>query len=275
MTTESTAAQPKARVIIFDTTLRDGEQCPGATMTFEEKLAVAALLDEMGVDVIEAGYPGRSKRRLRGSGRDRKRRPSGRSSRASPARRRTTSTAPPPREGAERPRASHFVSTSPVHMKYKLQKSPEEVLSDVDRAVDARRNLVDDVEWSARTAPARRIDFLCRCVEAGHQGWRHHDQHPDTSATRHRTSTGALFRTVRERVPNSDKAVFSVHCHNDLGMAVANSLAGVEGRGAADRMHYQRHRRAGRQRGARGDRDGDAGCGGTCFPTTPGSRRPC
>jgi 2-isopropylmalate synthase len=230
MTTEPILASPsKERVIIFDTTLRDGEQCPGATMTFEEKLAVAALLDEMGVDVIEAGYPAASNGDFDAVAEIAKR--TKRAIVAGLAR-----TAPNDIDraaaavkGALRPRVHTFVSTSPVHMKYKLQKSADEVLAMSVASVTRARNLVDDVEWSAEDGTRTEIDFLCRCVEAVIKAGATTVNIPDTVGYATPDEYRALFRTVRERVPNSDKAVFSVHCHNDLGLAVANSLAGVEG----------------------------------------------
>ena len=119
------------------------------------------------------------------------------------------------------------------------------------------RNLVDDVEWSAMDATRTPIDYLCRCVEQAIRAGATTINLPDTVGYATPEEYGAMFRAVRERVPDSDKAIFSVHCHDDLGLAVANSLAGVAGRRAAGRVHHQRPRRARRQRGARGGRDGD------------------
>ena len=227
--TSPISAPAKERVIIFDTTLRDGEQCPGATMTFEEKLAVAALLDEMGVDVIEAGYPAASNGDF-----DAVAEIARRTKRAIVAGLARTAANDIDRaggavKGAARPRIHTFVSTSPVHMKYKLQKSADEVLEMSVASVTRARNLVDDVEWSAEDGTRTEIDYLCRCVEAVIKAGATTINIPDTVGYATPDEYRTLFRTVRERVPNSDKAVFSVHCHNDLGMAVANSLAGVEG----------------------------------------------
>ncbi len=127
------------------------------------------------------------------------------------------------------------------------------VIAQVTRA----RNQTDDVEWSAEDGTRTEHDFLCRCVEAAIKAGATTINIPDTVGYTVPEEYLALFKMVRERVPNSDKAVFSVHCHNDLGMAVANSLAGVRARRAADRMHHQRHRRARRQCGAGRGRDGD------------------
>jgi 2-isopropylmalate synthase len=225
----SQAKSEKDRVVIFDTTLRDGEQCPGATMTHEEKLEVAALLDEMGVDVIEAGFPIASEgdfaavneiaRRAKNSvicG----------LSRASPKDIDRCAEAIKP---AKRRRIHTFLSTSPVHMKYKLQKEPHEVYEMVIGQVTRARSHTDDVEWSAEDGTRTEHDFLCRCVEAAIKAGATTINIPDTVGYTVPEEYMALFKMVRERVPNSDKAVFSVHCHDDLGMAVANSLAGVMG----------------------------------------------
>jgi 2-isopropylmalate synthase len=219
----------KDRVIIFDTTLRDGEQCPGATMTHEEKLEVAELLDDMGVDVIEAGFPIASDgdfaavneiaRRAKNSvicG----------LSRASPKDIDRCAEAIKP---AKRRRIHTFLSTSPVHMKWKLQKEPHEVYEMVISQVTRARSHTDDVEWSAEDGTRTEHDFLCRCVEAAINAGATTINIPDTVGYTVPEEYMALFKMVRERVPNSDKAVFSVHCHNDLGMAVANSLAGIAG----------------------------------------------
>ena len=217
------------RVLIFDTTLRDGEQCPGATMTLEEKLEIAEMLDTMGVDIIEAGFPIASigdfeavaeiSRRV-------KRAVVAGLSRANP---KDIERAGEAVRHAVRPRIHTFISTSPVHMKYKLQKEPDAVLAMVIDQVTRARNLVEDVEWSAEDGTRTELDFLCRCVEAAINAGATTINIPDTVGYTTPDEYRILFETVRNRVPNSDKAIFSVHCHNDLGMAVANSLAGVVG----------------------------------------------
>jgi 2-isopropylmalate synthase len=225
----STTEQPKDRVVIFDTTLRDGEQCPGATMTFEEKLAVADLLDEMGVDIIEAGYPAASNGDFEAVSEIARRMKNAVVAGLARTAANDIDRAGEAVRNARRPRIHTFVSTSPVHMKYKLQKSADEVLAMSIASVTRARNLVDDVEWSAEDGTRTEIDYLCRCVEAVIKAGATTINIPDTVGYTTPDEYRGLFRTVRERVPNSDKAVFSVHCHNDLGMAVANSLAGVEG----------------------------------------------
>ncbi len=223
------AKSDKDRVVIFDTTLRDGEQCPGATMTHDEKLEVAELLDEMGVDIIEAGFPIASEGDFAAVHEIAKRSKNAvicGLSRAAPKDIDRCAEAIKP---AARKRIHTFLSTSPVHMKYKLQKEPHEVYEMVIAQVTRARNHTDDVEWSAEDGTRTEHDFLCRCVEAAIKAGATTINIPDTVGYTTPEEYAALFRMVRERVPNSDKAVFSVHCHDDLGMAVANSLAGVNG----------------------------------------------
>ncbi len=219
----------KDRVVIFDTTLRDGEQCPGATMTHEEKLEVAELLDDMGVDIIEAGFPIASDgdfAAVNEIARRSKNSVIAGLSRASPKDIDRCAEAIKP---ARRKRIHTFLSTSPVHMKYKLQKEPHEVYEMVIGQVTRARGHTDDVEWSAEDGTRTEFDFLCRCVEAAIKAGATTINIPDTVGYTVPEEYRKLFERVREAVPNSDKAVFSVHCHDDLGMAVANSLAGVEG----------------------------------------------
>jgi 2-isopropylmalate synthase len=217
------------RVLIFDTTLRDGEQCPGASMTLEEKLEVAELLDEMGVDIIEAGFPVASQGDFESVAAIAKRAKKATIAGLSRAALNDIDRCAEAVKGAKRPRIHTFLATSPVHMKWKLQKNEQEVLEMVIAQVRRARNHVEDVEWSAEDATRSEIDFLCRCVEEAIKAGATTINLPDTVGYTTPTEYAAMFKTVRERVPNSDKARFSVHCHNDLGMAVANSLAGVEG----------------------------------------------
>ena len=216
------------QVLIFDTTLRDGEQCPGATMTFEEKLEVADLLDEMGVDIIEAGFPIASEGDFEAVAAIAKRVKRAVVAGLSRAGFKDIDRCAEAVRHARRPRIHTFISTSPIHMKYKLQKEPDEVLEMVRASVERARNYVEDVEWSAEDGTRTEIDFLCRCVETAIKAGATTINIPDTVGYTVPEEYFNLFKTVRERVPNSDKAVFSVHCHNDLGMAVANSLAGVK-----------------------------------------------
>ena len=219
----------KDRVVIFDTTLRDGEQCPGATMTHEEKLEVAELLDTMGVDIIEAGFPIASDGDFAAVNEIAKRAKNAvicGLSRASPKDIDRCAEAIKP---AKRKRIHTFLSTSPVHMKWKLQKEPHEVYEMVIAQVTRARGHTDDVEWSAEDGTRTEFDFLCRCVEAAINAGATTINIPDTVGYTVPEEYRNLFEKVRQAVPNSDKARFSVHCHDDLGMAVANSLAGVQG----------------------------------------------
>src|SRR5690349_3393510 len=226
-------AQPQIantdRVFIFDTTLRDGEQCPGATMTFEEKLEVADCLDSMGVDIIEAGFPIASEGDFEAVTAIAKR-----VKRATIAGLARAINADIDRAGeavrhAQRGRIHTFVSTSPIHLAHQMRKSEAEVLEIISATVARARNLVEDVEWSAMDATRTPIDYLCQCVDAAIKAGATTINLPDTVGYATPDEYRDMFRQVRERVANSDKAIFSVHCHDDLGLAVANSLAGIAG----------------------------------------------
>jgi 2-isopropylmalate synthase len=227
--TASVSGSAKDRVLIFDTTLRDGEQCPGATMTLEEKLEVAELLDTMGVDIIEAGFPIASNGDFEAVSLIAKQ-----VKRATVAGLARAISADIARAGeavrhAVRPRIHTFVSTSPIHLAHQMRKSEEEVLEIITTTVTQARNLVEDIEWSAMDATRTPIDYLCRCVEAAIKAGATTINLPDTVGYATPDEYRAMFRAVRERVPNADKAIFSAHCHNDLGLAVANALAALEG----------------------------------------------
>ena len=214
-------------ILIFDTTLRDGEQSPGCSMNLEEKLQVAEQLEALGVDIIEAGFaiasPGDfeavsevAKLCKRAIVASLARAAQGDIERAAEAVRH-----------AKRPRIHTFIATSPLHMKVKLGKSPEEVLEAVDRSVRMARGLVEDVEWSAEDATRSEPDFLARAIETAINAGAGTINLPDTVGYATPETYGAMFRDMINRVPNADKAVFSTHCHNDLGLAVANTLAAV------------------------------------------------
>ena len=229
MTPHSADAQPTDKLIIFDTTLRDGEQCPGATMSTEGKLEVAALLDAMGVDVIEAGFPIASIGDFEAV-----------SAIARQTKNATVAGLARAIEGdiarcgeavrhAARPRIHTFVSTSPIHLAHQMNKSQEQVLEIIAKTVTQARNLVPDVQWSAMDATRTPIDYLCRCIEAAIRAGATTINLPDTVGFATPAEYEAMYRTVRERVPGADAVIFSTHCHDDLGLAVANSLAGVAG----------------------------------------------
>jgi len=216
------------QVFIFDTTLRDGEQSPGATMSHEEKLQIAELLDEMGVDIIEAGFPISSNgdfEAVAEISRRAKNSVIAGLARAIPA---DIDRAAEAVRHAPRGRIHTFVSTSPIHLEHQMKKTEDEVLEIVIETVGQARNLVEDVEWSAMDATRTPMDFLCRCTEAAINAGATTINMPDTVGYSTPEDYADMFRELRARVPNSDKAIFSVHCHNDLGMAVANSLAGVK-----------------------------------------------
>jgi 2-isopropylmalate synthase len=225
MTADQTSE--KDRVIIFDTTLRDGEQSPGATMTHEEKLEVAELLDQMGVDVIEAGFPIASNGDFEAVHEIAKRTKNAVVAGLARAGQLDIDRAAEAIRPARRGRIHTFISTSPVHMKWKLQMEPEKVYEMVIASVTRARNYTDDVEWSCEDGTRTEHDFLCRCVEAAIKAGATTINIPDTVGYTVPEEYFALIKMVRERVPNSDLARFSVHCHDDLGMAVANSLAGI------------------------------------------------
>src|ERR1700761_3046459 len=230
-TTQPGKAEPakseKDRVIIFDTTLRDGEQCPGATMTHEEKLEVAALLDEMGVDIIEAGFPIASDGDFAAVNEIARRTKNAVVCGLSRAAFKDIDRCAEAIKPAKRSRIHTFLSTSPVHMKWKLQLPAEKVFEMVIASVTRARKYTDDVEWSCEDGTRTEHDFLCRCVEAAIKAGATTINIPDTVGYTVPEEYFALIKMVRDRVPNSDQARFSVHCHDDLGMAVANSLAGV------------------------------------------------
>ena len=215
------------RVVIFDTTLRDGEQCPGATMTFEEKLEVAALLDKMGVDIIEAGFPIASNGDFEAVAEIARRTENATVAGLARAIPGDIARAGEAVRHARRGRIHTFVSTSPIHLAHQMRKTEEQVIEIISATVAQARDLVEDVEWSAMDATRTGIDYLCRAVETAIRAGATTINLPDTVGYATPEEYGDMFRQVRERVPGADKAVFSTHCHNDLGLAVANSLAGV------------------------------------------------
>ena len=215
------------RVTIFDTTLRDGEQSPGASMNLEEKLRVAELLEEMGVDVIEAGFPIASNGDFEAVSEVSKLIKNAVVCGLARSARGDIERAAEALKPADMSRIHTFISTSPLHMKYKLQMEPDAVYEAIIDSVTYARNFTDNVEWSPEDGSRTEPDFLCRCVEAAINAGATTINIPDTVGYAVPEEFGALIAMLVERVPNSDKAVYSTHCHNDLGLAVANSLAGV------------------------------------------------
>ena len=217
------------KIVIFDTTLRDGEQSPGATMTFEEKLEVADLLDAMGVDVIEAGFPIASQGDFEAVSEIARRVKRATVAGLARAGFKDIDRAGEAIRHARNGRIHTFIATSPIHLQYQLQKSEAEVLDLVTASVTRARNLVADVEWSAMDATRTPIEYLTRCVDAAIRAGATTINLPDTVGYATPEEYCAMFQHIRANVANSDKAIFSVHCHDDLGLAVANSLAGVRG----------------------------------------------
>ncbi len=231
MTVKSINAVPqdKDRVVIFDTTLRDGEQCPGATMTFEEKMEVADFLDQMGVDIIEAGFPIASDGDFEAVSAIAGRVKSATVAGLARAIDKDIDRAGEAVRSAKRGRIHTFVSTSPIHLAHQMHKTEEEVLAIITGTVNRARNLVEDVEWSAMDATRTPVEYLVRCVDAAIRAGATTINLPDTVGYATPEEYKAMFVAVRAAVADSDRAVFSAHCHDDLGLAVANSLAGVAG----------------------------------------------
>ena len=215
------------KLIIFDTTLRDGEQSPGASMTREEKIRIARQLERLRVDVIEAGFPAASNgdfEAVRSIADGIKDSVVAGLCRAND---RDISRGVEALKGAKAPRIHTFIATSPLHMEKKLRMTPDQVLEQARLAVRFARKHCGDVEFSPEDGSRSEIDFLCRVLEAAIAEGARTINIADTVGYAIPQQFGEFVRTLRERIPNSDKAVWSVHCHNDLGMAVANSLAGV------------------------------------------------
>ena len=215
------------RITIFDTTLRDGEQSPGCSMTHEEKRRMAQILDTMGVDVIEAGFPVASHgdfeavRAVAGVVKN------ATVCALARARQVDIETAAGAIASAERGRIHTFIATSPLHRTHKLNMDTEQVLDAITQSVTLARRFTDDVEWSAEDAVRTEPDFLCRAVEAAIAAGATIINIPDTVGYALPEEYGAIFAMLRARVPGIEGVVLSTHCHNDLGLAVANSLAGV------------------------------------------------
>ena len=218
----------KDRVFIFDTTMRDGEQSPGASMSLEEKIQIARVFDELGVDIIEAGFPIASpgdfeavsevSKILKNSI------PAGLSRHSI----KDIDRAYEALKHAPRFRIHTFISTSPLHMKHKLNMSPEDVYESIGKHVAYARKFTDDVEWSCEDGTRTDMDFMCKIVETAISSGAKTINIPDTVGYTIPSEFTKIITTLKNKVPNIDKAILSVHCHNDLGLAVANSLAGVQ-----------------------------------------------
>lgn len=217
----------KDRLIIFDTTMRDGEQSPGASMTKDEKLRIARQLERMRVDVIEAGFAASSQGDFDSVQAVASLVKESTVCSLARANDRDITRAAEAIKPAKQGRIHTFIATSPIHMEKKLRMTPDQVLTEAVNAVRFARKFTDDIEFSPEDAGRSEIDFLCRVLEAVIKEGARTVNIPDTVGYTLPEQFGSLIRKLRERVPNSDKVVWSVHCHNDLGLAVANSLAAV------------------------------------------------
>ena len=221
-----TQTDTKDRVVIFDTTLRDGEQSPGATMTHDEKLEIAELLDEMGVDIIEAGFPIASEGDFNAVSEIAERSKSAVICGLARANFGDIDRCWDAVKHATKPRIHTFIGTSPLHRAIP-NLDMDQMVERIHDTVTHARNLCDNVQWSPMDATRTETDYLCRVVEIAIKAGASTINIPDTVGYNLPHQFGQLIYNLRENIPNSDKAIFSVHCHNDLGLAVANSLSAV------------------------------------------------
>ena len=215
-------------IINFDTTLRDGEQSPGASMNLDEKIRIATVLEGMGIDVIEAGFPIASDGDFEAVHEVSKVIKNSVVCGLARATIIDIERAAEALKPAQQSRIHTFIATSPLHMKYKLQMEPESVHQAVIDSVTRARKYTDNVEWSPEDGSRTEHDFLCRCVESAIKAGAKTINIPDTVGYAIPEEFAALIKMLFNRVPNIDKAIVSVHCHNDLGLAVANSLAALQ-----------------------------------------------
>ena len=220
-------SKDKNRVYIFDTTMRDGEQSPGASMSLEEKLNISYLFDQVGIDVIEAGFPAASKGDFEAVSEVSKILKTSIPCGLSRHIKKDIDACNESLKFSERFRIHTFISTSPLHMKHKLNKNPEEVLQAIKEHVTYARKFTDDVEWSCEDGTRTDIDFMCKTIELAIKCGATTINIPDTVGYSIPSEFTEIIKHLINKVPNIDKAILSTHCHNDLGLAVANSLAGV------------------------------------------------
>jgi len=217
----------KNRVYIFDTTMRDGEQSPGASMSLEEKIQISRVFDELGVDIIEAGFPIASPGDFEAVTEVSKILKKSITCGLSRHIKKDIDACNEALKSAKRFRIHTFISTSPLHMKHKLNKSPKEVIEAIKEHVTYARKFTDDVEWSCEDGTRTDMDFMCKTVELAIKCGAKTINIPDTVGYSAPSEFKKIIETLINKVPNIDKAILSTHCHNDLGLAVANSLAGV------------------------------------------------
>jgi 2-isopropylmalate synthase len=217
----------KEKVIIFDTTLRDGEQAPGATMNLEEKLLIAKTLEKMGVDVIEAGFPAASNGDFEAVNRIAKTIKNSTICGLARAKKSDIERAAQAVKPAARPRIHSFLATSKIHMEYKLKMDEAQVLNAITESVSLARNLCPEVDWSPEDATRSKRDFLFKAIETAIKAGANTINIPDTVGYTTPEEYFDLILAIKNNVSNIDKAIISAHCHNDLGMAVANSLSAM------------------------------------------------
>jgi 2-isopropylmalate synthase len=217
----------KDRVIIFDTTLRDGEQAPGATMNIEEKLLIAKALEKMGVDVIEAGFPAASNGDFAAVNRIAKTIKTSVVCGLARAKKSDIERTAEAVKDAAKPRIHTFLATSPIHMEFKLKMNEEQVLSAIKESVSLARNFVPEVDWSPEDATRSNRDFLFKAIETAISAGANTINIPDTVGYTTPEEYFDLISAIKNNVSNIDKAIISTHCHNDLGLAVANSLSAM------------------------------------------------
>jgi 2-isopropylmalate synthase len=212
---------------IFDTTLRDGEQSPGASMSLSEKIQIAEIFDTMGIDIIEAGFPIASEGDFESVSEVSKVVKNVQVCGLARAGDKDVDRAGAAVKHAVNPRIHTFIATSPIHMKFKLQMDEDQVIDAIHRSVSRARNLVEDVQWSAEDATRTDRDFLFKCVETAISSGASTINIPDTVGYTTPEEYFEIIDSLINNVPSADKVTFSTHCHNDLGLAVANSLSGV------------------------------------------------
>ncbi len=217
----------KEKVIIFDTTLRDGEQAPGATMNLEEKLLIAKTLEKMGVDVIEAGFPAASNGDFDAVNRIAKTIKTSVVCGLARAKKSDIERTAEAVKPAPKPRIHTFLATSPIHMEFKLKMNEEQVLQAITDSVSLARSFVPEVDWSPEDATRSKRDFLFKAIETAISAGANTINIPDTVGYTTPEEYFDLISAIKNNVSNIDKAIISTHCHNDLGLAVANSLSAM------------------------------------------------
>ena len=216
------------KIYIFDTTLRDGEQSPGASMNLEEKVQIAEILEDMKVDIIEAGFPIASNGDFDAVAEVSKNIKNSTIAGLARAKLNDIDRAWEAVKHARSPRIHTFIATSPLHMKYKLKKTEDEVLDAIKGTVTHARNLCDNIEWSCEDGGRSNLNFLYKCIELAISCGATTINIPDTVGYTLPEEFGKIFKEVKNNVSNIDKAILSTHTHNDLGLATANNIAAIK-----------------------------------------------